>query len=94
MQRGLAQRDVARQLGVSPRRISSLEGAAFVPGNAADRYTDALERLVAVKNRGAELRPAGRLVGRAAVPLAPRSEEPAQSPVAEPDSSPRRSTGA
>jgi hypothetical protein len=53
MQGGLAQRDVARQLGVSPRRISSLEGAAFVPCTTADRYLDALGHLVPTADQAA-----------------------------------------
>lgn len=94
MERGLAQRDVARQLGVSPRRISSLEGAAFVPRNAADRYFDALGRLVTVEARVAELRSAERAGRRAVMPLPHRPEDPDQAPVAKPGGSPRESTAA
>ena len=93
MERGLAQRDVARQLGVSPRRISSLEGAAFVPASTAERYFNALGRLGA-KSYVHEPRPSERTVRLAALRLSPQSNDPAQASAAELDRRPRGSTGA
>ena len=90
MQRGLVPRDVARQLSVSPRRISSFESA----GTTADRHFDALGRLDAVGTCLDELWPSERAIRRGALHLSLRSGDSANAPVAKPDRSPRGSTGA
>ena len=43
--RGVSQRAIARQLGVSPQRVSGIEASYRPTGEACARYLDALEEL-------------------------------------------------